>query len=167
MSPNVKWDDIRVLNPSELMITDVKTLYKKIEDSEIEHQVSLLKEQARQNEKEEIKCEPMLDFIEFEDFIKADLRIVKVVSAEKVKKSNKLLKLKVKCGDKELQVLSGIAKHYEPDELVGKDIVMIINLKPRKMMGEMSEGMILSAQIGEDLSVLVPDKTIQSGAKLS
>ncbi|HPY95652.1 MAG TPA: methionine--tRNA ligase [Candidatus Cloacimonadota bacterium] len=167
-TPAQNWDDIFTLNESAIKINKITTMYRKIEDAEIEAQINLLKEQAKANKADaEPQYEDKLEDIDFDDFMKLDLRIVKVLHAEKIKKSEKLLKLKVQCGKNEIQVLSGIAKYYEPEQLVGKEIVMLINLKPRKMMGEISEGMILSAHIGDDLRVLIPEKPIKNGAKIS
>lgn len=105
--------------------------------------------------------------IGIEDFLKVDLRVAKVLSAEKVEGSEKLLKLRLSLGDEERTVVAGIAKYYTPEELVGKKIVIVANLKPRKIFGIESQGMILAASDGENLSVVVPDKDVKEGAKLS
>jgi len=105
--------------------------------------------------------------IGIEDFLKVDLRVAKVLSAEKVEGSEKLLKLRLSLGDEERTVVAGIAKYYTPEELVGKKIVIVANLKPRKIFGIESQGMILAASDGENLSVVVPDRDVKEGAKLS
>ena len=105
--------------------------------------------------------------IGIEDFLKVDLRIAKVISAEKVEGSEKLLKLTVSLGNEERTIVAGIAKYYSPEELVGKKIVIVANLKPRKIFGIESQGMLLAASDGEKLSVIVPDRDIPEGAKLS
>lgn len=92
--------------------------------------------------------------ITIEDFAKMDLRVVKVLAAEKVAKADKLLKLTVDLGSEERTIISGIAKHYAPEELIGKDVVMIINLKPAKIRGIESRGMVLAASCGEKLSLV-------------
>lgn len=92
--------------------------------------------------------------ITIEDFAKMDLRVVKVLAAEKVAKADKLLKLTVDLGTEERTIISGIAKHYTPEELIGKDVVMIINLKPAKIRGIESRGMILAASCGEKLTLV-------------
>nr|7D8R_A Chain A, Microphthalmia-associated transcription factor,Methionyl-tRNA synthetase beta subunit [synthetic construct]7D8R_B Chain B, Microphthalmia-associated transcription factor,Methionyl-tRNA synthetase beta subunit [synthetic construct]7D8R_C Chain C, Microphthalmia-associated transcription factor,Methionyl-tRNA synthetase beta subunit [synthetic construct]7D8R_D Chain D, Microphthalmia-associated transcription factor,Methionyl-tRNA synthetase beta subunit [synthetic construct] len=102
-----------------------------------------------------------------EDFLKVDLRVAKVLSAERVEGSEKLLKLTLSLGDEERTVVAGIAKYYTPEELVGKKIVIVANLKPRKIFGIESQGMILAASDGENLSVIVPDRDVKEGAKLS
>jgi len=105
--------------------------------------------------------------IGIEDFLKVDLRIAKVISAEKVEGSEKLLKITVSLGNGKRTIVAGIAKYYNPEELVGKKIVIVANLKPRKIFGIESQGMLLAASDGEKLSVIVPDRDIREGAKLS
>ncbi len=105
--------------------------------------------------------------ISIEDFAKLDIRVAKVLEAERVEGSEKLIKLRVSLGDEERTVVAGIAKHYSPEELKGKKIVMLANLKPRKIFGIESQGMILAASDGENLSVLVPEKDIKEGSKIS
>lgn len=94
--------------------------------------------------------QPIKEEITIEDFDKIDLRVVKVIECEAVKKSNKLLKLKVQLGGEERQVISGISKYYKPEELVGKYVVLVANLKPAKLRGELSQGMILAAATDDD-----------------
>ncbi len=96
-----------------------------------------------------------------------DLRAVKVISCENVPKSDKLLKFIVNDGFGERQVLSGIAKYYKPEELIGKTLGMIINLEPRKMMGLESNGMILSVKDGDRYRVIEFDDSIKAGADIS
>ena len=94
------------------------------------------------------------------DFAKLDLRVADVLSCERVPKSEKLLKFVLKVGEEERLILSGIAKYYEPEQLVGKKVIIIANLKPRKMMGIESKGMILSASFADDLELLTVEKMI-------
>lgn len=104
--------------------------------------------------------------ITIEDFAKMDLRVVKVLAAEKVAKADKLLKLTVDLGTEQRTIISGIAKHYAPEDLVGKDVVMIVNLKPAKIRGIESRGMVLAASSGEKLGlVTVSDMTPGSRVK--
>lgn len=107
------------------------------------------------------------EYISIEDFAKIDLRLAEVVSAEKVEKADKLLKLSVKVGAEERTIVAGIAKHYEPEKLIGKKIVIVANLKPAKLRGILSEGMILAASEGENLGILTvdPEKDVPGGAK--
>ena len=127
-----------------------------------------LEELAAENAPEEPQVEiaPYKDYIEFEDFEKLDIRVGKVIECEKVKKSEKLLRFTLQVGNDTRQILSGISKYHTPEELIGKNVVFIANLKPRKMMGLESCGMILSAEHNGELSVLTTVKDIQSGAEI-
>ena len=112
--------------------------------------------------------------ITIDDFKKIELRVGKVLSAEPIEGSEKLLKLQVDLGSEQRQVLAGIAKHYQPSDLVGRQIVMIINLEPRSMMGLESNGMVLAAgspsealaKEGEVISLLMPDKDLPAGSNV-
>ena len=105
--------------------------------------------------------------ISFDDFEKVDMTVVKVLACEKVKKSEKLLKFTLNDGtDTPRQILSGIAKYYQPEELVGKTLVAVTNLAPRKMMGQLSSGMLLSAERGDKLNLVMLDDKIPAGARL-
>ena len=118
-----------------------------------------------------VEIEDIYEDVDFDTFIKSDFRVVKVLACEEVPKSNKLLKFTLDDGTgKERTILSGIKKHYSPEELIGKNLVAIVNLPPRAMMGIDSEGMILSAvhnQNGEEvLNVLQVSNRIPAGAKI-
>ena len=105
--------------------------------------------------------------ISFDVFEKVEMTVVKVTACEKVKKSEKLLKFTLDDGTKEpRQILSGIAKYYQPEELVGKTLVAVTNLAPRKMMGQLSCGMLLSAERGDKLKLVMLDDGIPAGARL-
>ena len=105
--------------------------------------------------------------IAFDAFEKVELTVVKVLACEKVKKSDKLLKFTLNDGtDTPRQILSGIAKYYQPEELLGKTLVAVTNLAPRKMMGQESRGMLLSAERGEKLNLVMLDDSISAGARL-
>lgn len=112
-------------------------------DAKLEILNKIREDQLKASAKSSIK--PIKEEITIEDFDKIDLRVVKVIECEAVKKSNKLLKLKVDLGGEERQVISGISKYYKPEELVGKYVVLVANLKPAKLRGELSQGMILAA----------------------
>jgi methionyl-tRNA synthetase len=106
------------------------------------------------------------EFIEFDDFMKVDLRVGLVKEAEKVEKSKKLIRLLVDAGDAEpRQILAGISEHYDAADLVGKRVVIVANLKPRKLMGLESQGMVLAASDDDGLSVLVVDKEVAPGSR--
>ena len=104
---------------------------------------------------EELVKNPIKEEITIDDFDKIDLRVVKVLECEPVKKAKKLLKLKVDLGGEERQVISGIAQYYKPEELVGKYVVLVANLKPVKLRGELSQGMILAAAPSDDSELLL------------
>ena len=111
----------------------------------------LRKAQMEANKAKEVKeMKPIKEEITIDDFEKIDLREVKVLECEPIKKANKLLKLKVDLDGEVRQVVSGIAKHYKPEELVGKNVVLVANLKPVKLRGELSQGMILAASNDDD-----------------
>ena len=119
-----------------------------------------------------VKIEPIFkDMVDFETFAKSDFRAVKILACEAVKKSKKLLKFTLNDGERtDRVILSGIHEYYEPEELVGKTAIAIVNLPPRKMMGIDSEGMLISAvheEAGhEGLNLLMVDDRIPAGAKL-
>ncbi|HSJ66286.1 MAG TPA: methionine--tRNA ligase [Anditalea sp.] len=143
-------------------------LFEKIEDETVEKQVNKLLESRKLNEMETAKVPAMKDIITFDDFTKLDMRVVTILEAEKVKKSKKLLKLTVDTGLEKRTVLSGVAEHFTPDELVGKEVTMLINLAPRTMMGIDSEGMILMAEDKDgSLRLLQPDKPTAAGSTIS
>ena len=110
--------------------------------------------------------EPIGEEVGIEDFAKLDLRVVEVINAEKVEKTDKLLKLEVKLGDEMRTVVSGIAKSYNPQDLIGKKVVLVANLKPAKLRGITSQGMILAASEGDTLEVLQVTKDLPAGSRV-
>ena len=144
-------------------------LFEKIEDSVIEAQLNKLEETKRENEAAEYKPEPVKENIPFEDFEKLDIRVGLVTACEKVKKSKKLLKFHIDDGTPEGRtILSGIAQYYDdPQVLVGKQILFVANFAPRKMMGEESQGMILSAvNYDGTLSVTTTSTDVKPGSQV-
>lgn len=109
---------------------------------------------------------PESEEISIEDFMKIDLRVAEVIHAEPVKKTDKLLKLQLDLGYEKRQVVSGIAKFYNPDELIGRKVICITNLKPVKLRGELSQGMILAGSKDDVLSLATVDQTLPNGAKV-
>lgn len=107
-----------------------------------------------------------LELIGIEDFAKVQLRVGKIVAAERVEKSEKLVKLQVDIGTETRQVVAGIGKSYAPEQLIDKSVVIVVNLKSAKLMGVESQGMLLAASSGDLLSVVTPDKDIKPGAKV-
>jgi methionine--tRNA ligase beta chain len=102
--------------------------------------------------------------ISYDDFKKLDLRIAKIIQASRIENSDKLIKLQISLGQEERQIVAGIGKHYQPEELMGKLIVVVSNLEPRKLLGQESNGMLLAASNEDELALLIPDKDINPGA---
>lgn len=142
------------------------------EGSEIGENVILFP-QMEQVEEKEVKTdkkkdsEPAEGLITIQDFGKVKLNVGQIIECEKIEKSQKLLKIKVRVGETEKQIVSGIAEHYKPEELIGKQIVVVNNLKPSKLMGVTSEGMLLAAKQDGKLTLVTVDKEIDSGAEVS
>ncbi|MCQ2373455.1 MAG: methionine--tRNA ligase subunit beta, partial [Phascolarctobacterium sp.] len=128
--------------------------------------VQPVKEEAKPAEPEKPAMEPIKEECTFADFEKIDLRVGKVLEAEKVKKSKKLLKLQVEIGDEVRTIVSGISQYYEPEALVGKNVVVIANLAPAKLMGIESKGMILAASDGQGKLVLADAPDMPSGSRV-
>jgi methionine--tRNA ligase beta chain len=104
--------------------------------------------------------------IRFEDFQKIDLRIGKILEVEKVEGSEKLLKLIVDLGSEKRQLVAGIAKYYKPQDLIGKEIVVVANLEPKNLMGIESQGMLLAADVNGEPVILIPEKEVPPGTKI-
>lgn len=104
--------------------------------------------------------------ITIDDFGRVDLRVAEVVTAEKVAKSKRLVKLTVKIGAEVRTLVAGIAEHYEPASLIGRKVVVVANLEPATLMGIESNGMLLAASEGSNLALVVLDRDISSGAKV-
>lgn len=146
------------LNKAEILVT-------KIEDEQIDPIVKSLSEPAGQEAPKNMpEARPL---ITLDDFKKVELRLAKVVSAERVPKSEKLLKIQVEIGAEKRQVVAGIAQHYKPEDLVGKLIVVVANLQPAKLMGQESQGMLLAAtDSAGKLAVLTVADSLESGASI-
>lgn len=144
-------------------------LYRNVEDADIERQVAKLKKaRGGQVAAAESNVEPLKPQIAFDDFAKLDIRVGKVLQAEKVEKSDKLLKLIVDTGIDRRTILSGIARHYKPEELVGQQVTLIANLAPRKMLGIESQGMILMAEDRDGkLRLVTPSKPVNPGSTVT
>ncbi|WP_461207135.1 methionine--tRNA ligase [Clostridium sp. DL1XJH146] len=138
----------------------------KLEELEEERQKALEASGANEPKEEEFEVKQIKPEITIEDFDKLDLRVVKVLECEPVKKANKLLKLKVQLGKEERQVISGIAKFYKPEDLIGKYVVLVANLKPVKLRGELSQGMILAASDDKDKLFAVDPGVLPTGAEV-
>lgn len=121
------------------------------------------------NTEVKVEAETATNLINIEDFFKAELRVAEIIDVNPIEKSNKLLKLQVSLGEKlgERQVLAGIAKHYSKEDLIGKKIIIVANLKPAKLMGEESQGMILAVDgFDNDVVLLQPAKDAPLGAQV-
>ena len=142
-------------------------LFEKIEDSAIEAQVQKLLDTKKANEALEQKAAPVAPAIEYADFEKLDLRVGTVLECSRVPKSDKLLQFRIDDGLQQRTIVSGIAKHYQPEELVGRQVCFVANLAPRKLRGILSEGMILSAEAPDGtLSVVSPQRPVQPGSQV-
>ncbi|MDD3072086.1 MAG: methionine--tRNA ligase subunit beta, partial [Methanoculleus horonobensis] len=139
-------------------------LFAKIEDDKVAELEKILEKRVSEARMKEMKAAEETSEISIDEFAAMDLRVARVVSAEAVKGSKKLLRLMVDLGDEQRQVVSGIATFYSPEELVGKSVVMIANLKPAKIFGIESRGMILAA--GEEASLLMPLRDVAPGTKI-
>jgi methionyl-tRNA synthetase len=156
------------LVPVGLEIGSGTLLFEKIEDETITKQVQKLLNAKRMNELEGKTVAPIRENIQFDDFAKLDIRIGTILEAEPVKKSKKLLKFLIDDGLENRTILSGIAEHFTPEEMVGKQVTFIANLAPRMMMGIESQGMILMAEDKDgSLSLLQPNKEVWNGAGVS
>ena len=145
---------------SHHIINEPYILFQKIEDEKVEEQIEKLKNKGQKP----FKFLPMKDEITFDEFSKMDLRVGTITAAEKVEKADKLLKLTVDTGIDIRTVVSGIAEHFKPDEVVGQKVSILMNLAPRKIRGVESQGMILMAETLEgELSFVSPTKEISSG----
>ena len=168
--PQVNWNELgntEILKPGH-QLGEPELLFEKIEDEAIEYQLKKLADTKKANEAEAYKAKEIKPVIDFADFEKLDLRVGHILACEKVKKANKLLKFTIDDGSgKPRTIVSGIAKFYEPEELVGKDVVFIANLAPRQLMGIESQGMILSAEnFDGNLSVLSLLKEVKPGSQV-
>jgi len=142
-------------------------LFEPIEDKTIEEQVRKLTETKKANEESAAKINPARENIEYEDFSKMDIRVGTILEAERVPKTKKLLKLKVDTGIDQRTVVSGIAEYYSPEEIVGKQVSILVNLAPKKLKGIESNGMILMAENAEGkLCFVSPSESFSNGSEI-
>ena len=164
------------LYPSGEHVTDApEILFARMDLKEVMEKVEAMRaaEKAAQPAAEEAKEEePVIDIepkaeIEYEDFAKLQFQVGEIIACEAVKKSKKLLCSQVKIGSQVKQIVSGIKAHYSPEEMVGKKVMVVVNLKPAKLAGVLSEGMLLCAEDADgNLSLMVPEKKMPSGAEI-
>lgn len=158
--------------PADVTVHRGEVLFPRIDvDKEISELNALIEAQMKKTQAEQDKdganLEPLSETIKIDDFFKSDLRVAEVKSCEKIPKAKKLLKLMLDDGFGERQVVSGIAKWYAPEDLIGKKVIVVANLAPAKLCGVESNGMIVAASVGEDAKVIFVDKDIPNGSKLS
>lgn len=168
LSEEFMWSDFVTAHISEgHEIGLPEILFKKIEDSEIEVQLLKLEKSKLENQ-DQSKHKPVKDTITYEDFMKMDIRVGTILEAEKVEKADKLLKLKVDTGVDQRIVVSGIAEHFTPEEVIGKQVSVLLNLQSRKIRGIESQGMILMAEdeTGK-LNFVMPPNPVNPGAEIS
>ncbi len=155
------------LLPIGHIINQPELLFEKIEDEVVERQVQKLLDTKKANELAAHKAAPQKANIAFDDFTKLDIRVGKVLECQKVPKADKLLQFKIDDGLGGRTIVSGIATHYRPEELVGKNVCFIANLEPRKLKGIESQGMILSAEnVDGSLAVILPMKDVLPGSEV-
>ena len=156
------------LLPAGHRLNDPQLLFEKIEDDTIDAQLKKLEETKKANEAAAYKAEPNKKEIPFDDFEKLDIRVGHIINCEKVKKSKKLLQFTIDDGSGNTRtILSGIAAFYEPEQLIGKDVLFVANFAPRKMMGIESQGMILSAvNFDGSLSVTTTLDEVKPGSQV-
>ncbi len=155
------------LIPAGHTISTPELLFEKIEDEVIERQVQKLQDTKRANEAAAATVEPQKESVTFDQFGKMDIRVSTVVAAEKVAKTKKLLKLTVDTGIDTRTIVSGIAEYYTPEELVGRQILVLVNLLPRELKGITSEGMILmAADATGKLTLLAPTDKVPNGSQV-
>ncbi len=165
---NLEFENWNLTTPGH-QIGQAEILFAQIEDAEIQKQLDKLEATKTANQVENAKAEPQKEIITFEDFAKVDLRIGTIIEAEKMPKANKLLVLKVDTGIDVRTIVSGIAEHFTPEEVIGKRVTVLVNLAPRALRGVESEGMLLLTNNAEGKLVFVnPDsESVINGAMIS
>ncbi|MBE5740836.1 MAG: methionine--tRNA ligase subunit beta, partial [Clostridiales bacterium] len=171
---------VTAIDPLFVRITDMKPLLAEVEKIRAAQAAAYAAEMAATNsgaekpankaaavETKEESAEEKVPEISFDDFVKVQMRVGEIIACEAVPKSSKLLKETVKFGNETRTIVSGIAKHYKPEEMVGKKVVFVTNLAPRKVCGIVSEGMILGAEDENgNFALIVPEKDVDSGTQL-
>ena len=164
------WEEIKsekVLIKTGHQINPAELLFSKIEDETIEFQIQKLENTKESNKKTNPKANPMKEEIQFDDFTKIDLRTATILTAEKVEKADKLLKFSVDTGVDVRTVVSGVAESFTPEECVGKQVMILLNLAPRKIRGIESKGMLLLTNNAEGKLVFVtPTETVENGVEI-
>lgn len=157
---NLNLQDDHRLDPAEI-------LFSKIEDDKIEIEIGRLQSAVSGTALKKSIAAEQSELISIENFSKVDLRVAKIIQAKKVAKSDRLLKLLIDLGDSKRQIVAGIAQSYEPDKLLGKKVIVVVNLVPAILRGIKSEGMLLAASSDKKLCLLTVDDDVPAGSKIS
>ncbi len=161
LRPAANWDELDLVQL--YVLKDTHPLFSKIEDAQIEAELAELEKNSAQNVTAPT-CEPIKSPVSYDDFARLDLRVATVLAAEKVPKTDKLLHLKVDIGSEQRELVAGIAASYQPEDLVGKQVVMLVNLEPRKIRGIESKGMILAVHSEGKLRIVMPQDSCLPGS---
>jgi methionyl-tRNA synthetase len=166
----LQWNDAgnAELLPAGHQLNKAEYLFERIDDKVIDAQVQKLLDTKKENEMNEQNADPAKEAIDYDTFTKLDIRVGKILEAEKVPKTQKLLQLKVDTGVDVRTVVSGIAEYYKPEDIIGKRACFLINLEPRKIRGIESNGMILMAEnMDGSLTFVSPDDDFEPGSKIN
>ena len=170
-SEKLTWQEVenqKVLLKTGHKINEASLLFSKVEDETIEFQIQKLENTKQTNKKTNLKANPMKDEIQFDDFTKIDLRTATILTAEKVEKADKLLKFSVDTGVDVRTVVSGVAESFTPEECVGKQVMILLNLAPRKIRGIESQGMLLlTTKEDGKLAFVTPEVKVENGIEIS
>ncbi|MNX52595.1 Methionine--tRNA ligase [compost metagenome] len=140
-------------------------LFEKIEDDEVQAQIDKLNKSKADNEAASAVIAPAKENIQFEDFTSVDIRVATIIAAEKVEKTKKLLKLTLDTGIDHRTVVSGIAEYYKPEDIIGQQVSLVVNLAPREIKGILSQGMILMSENAEGkLAFVAPTQNHNNGS---
>ena len=163
------WEDLDkfgLLENGHKVTDKPEIVFNRLDNKEINEKVKAMYEARKPKEENKVENVVKIEEITIDEFAKCKFVVGTVLTAEKVEKADKLLKMTIDDGERVRTVVSGIAKYYTPDEMVGKQVVLVANLKPAKLRGILSEGMILCASVGEELALVVPIKKMPSGAEV-
>lgn len=162
------WDAIGNISliPNGHQLNKYELLFAKIDDKQIELQVEKLLATKKANELKEAEVAPSKPEVAYEDFMKMDIRIATIIEAEKVPKTKKLVKLLLDTGIDNRTVVSGIAEYFDPENLIGKQVSVLVNLAPRKIKGIESQGMILLADNVDGLVFITPETQTLNGSEI-
>lgn len=163
------WEDLDkfgLLENGHKVTDKPEIVFNRLDNKEINEKVKAMYEARKPKEENKVENVVKIEEITIDEFAKCKFVVGTVLTAEKVEKADKLLKMTIDDGERVRTVVSGIAKYYTPDEMVGKQVVLVANLKPAKLRGILSEGMILCASVGEELALVAPIKKMPSGAEV-